>query len=372
MDKYLKEGKNLVKTSLKKSPDAGSSPATTTPPLSPTQERINGNLSRKDAKKVTKRRTLVHPVFYIKFFKGFITFFKGFYLSINTKEIRKTYFETLKIMLIMMASVYLALTLLSFPVMALMGLFTKLGLGHFETIQIHFTPLNLLSKIAFFIPMVFIGVLRYVLPSYNEDMFFNVMASQNKQLAEFLKESPVVKQYPFSGYMIRFGKMALFGGVVYLFSMVPYIGTFVLAASNFYYAYQPLGMGMSFILSVISLHPSLKSHSAYMLKALMASYSLGKELLEVYYCRVPDAKQEIYINRRFFGWLFGFSIISMYVLSIPYVGISLWGVIQGSASFLVIRILERNKFKEDVQHDTSIIHLFGEQCVTAAEHHKVF
>eukprot|EP01133_Synstelium_polycarpum_P020518 gene20518-24629_t len=357
MKKYMREAKEVVKSTIGKGNKTEGS--TSPPPPS----RMNGDLSRKELKKVTKRKTLAHPVFYIKFAKGFLTFFKGALTSIRNRQIMSTYYETLQLLMVGIAGTYFALIMSTLPIRIGLFVLAKFGL-HLESLGTMLSPFVLFDKIALFVPMIFVGFLRYMLPSYNEDMFFSVMAVQNPVLAEHLRNSPIVKQYPFSDYLKRLGKMAFFGVSVYLMSLLPYVGTVIIPISQFIYSREPLGNGMAFVLSVTSLHPSFKSFASHSLKALMASYSLAKELLEVYYCRVPDAKQEVYINRRYFGWLFGFSIACMYCLSIPYIGVSLWGIAQGSAAVFVLQILERNAQKQMLEHD-GVIHLYGEEHVDA-------
>ncbi|GAM26418.1 hypothetical protein SAMD00019534_095930 [Acytostelium subglobosum LB1] len=378
MDKYVKEAatkvkdtKDLVKDAIKskKGGEHSGSDNKTEGERSPPPQRLNSDLSKKQLKKVSKRSTFRHPGFYVKFAKGFATYLEGCLCAFRNRKMVTLYVQTIQMALIGIAATYLILMIATLPARIILHIISTLFVKtapYLTIVQEVLSPLNLFGKIAMFVPMVFIGFLRYMLPSYNEDVFFTVMEGKNSELADFLRKAPIVKQYPFMAYLKRTATLLLLGIVVYLLSLLPHVGIVVIAVSQYMYSHEPLGNGMAFVLAMLSLHPALEIPAKHFLKALMASYSLGKEMLEVYYCRVPDAKQEVYMNRRYFGWIFGFSVMAMYSLSFPYIGVLLWGVAQGSTAILVLNILKRNTLKEQTLSE-GVTHLFGQDLCGANE-----
>ncbi|EGC39975.1 hypothetical protein DICPUDRAFT_25984 [Dictyostelium purpureum] len=319
-------------------------------------QRENENVSRKKMKSVSGRKTPFSGGFWVKLLKGVFCFIQGTLVTFKQEKVRKAFLSTLKIILFSVLASYLLVFFLTFPIRLFLIILSYFGLD-LESIELDnmLETRHLIQGIAYFIPIGVIGILRYVLPSFNEDMFNYALESQDAKLSNFLKNSKVLKTYPLIGYLKRFSKLAVMGILVFVFSFIPYIGDFVLAVAQFYYSYQPLGQGSAFILSLLSLIPSTKSIAADILKTSMAANSLGKELLEVYFVKLPDVKQELYIYRRYYGWIFGFSFCWMFALRTPYIGSVFWGVAQASTSYLILKILQRNKLKVENQESDMVL-----------------
>eukprot|EP01132_Coremiostelium_polycephalum_P004966 gene4966-6187_t len=373
MDKYIKEAKTIVKKSIgsgnKTSPTlaslSSSSSSSSDEQVTATvvkekksikkmikdikttidedaktnkSQRLNESVSRKKLKSVSKRKTPFKPGFYVKLAKGFYCFFKGTIITFKNDQVRKSFLSALKFLLFSILAAYLLVYFSTFPIKIILFVISKFGFD-FPQINDILDPRELFKNIAMFVPLVLIGILRYIVPSFNEDMFFFVMIDENSKVGLFLKNSPILKTYP-----------------------IIVVGKLVIAVAQFYYSYQPLGQGLAFLLSLLSIIPYTSHFSTDLLKWMMATQSLGKELMEVYYCRLPDVKQEIYVHRRFFGWIFGFSAIWMLVLKyIPYVGGVLWPIACGSSGYLLLKILERNQFKYE-RGETDVI-LFGQNML---------
>ncbi|KAN0055831.1 hypothetical protein ACTA71_011718 [Dictyostelium dimigraforme] len=323
-------------------------------------QRLNEGGSVKKLKKVSDRKTPFSGGFYVKLVKGGYCFFKGAYVTFKEEKVIKAFLSTLKIILFGVLASYLIIFFMSFPIRLFVSFLTWIGISHLESIDQMLDTKQVIDDIAYFIPLVVVGTLRYVVPSFNEDMFLFVLESQDKKLYSYLKECKILKTYPMIGYLKRFLKLAVMGTIVMIFGYIPYIGDFVLAVAQFYYSYRPLGQGTAFILSLFSLYGPTKGIAANVLKTSMAANSLGKELLEVYFMKLPDYKQELYIYRRFYGWIFGFSMLWTTVLRFPFVGAIFWGIAQGSTGFLILKLLQRNKLKYD-NNETQVILLGQDQ-----------
>ncbi|KAF2068288.1 hypothetical protein CYY_010385 [Polysphondylium violaceum] len=336
-------------------------------------KRLNEKEPRKKLKYVSDRKTPFEPGFYVKLAKGIGCFFSGTYYTFSEPTVRNTYFSAMQYILLGILGTYITFFLLTFPIKVVLYLLSFIHIQH-DGIDKMLEPAYLFNYIVYFIPLVLVGILRYVIPSFNEDMFFYVLKSQDKKLGDFLQGSKILKGYPMWGYVKRNLMFIGFGIVIYILSLIPYIGVLVLAVSQFMYSYRPLGQGTALILSCLSLIPQTKDYAAIVLKLSMSANSLGKELMEVYFARLPDVKQESYVYRRFYGWLFGFSFCWMLVITkIPYVGSSLWPVAQGSTAILLYRILQRNQYKFNLEQEHkqnqqkskekkeySILNLFGQ------------
>ncbi|KAM9968550.1 hypothetical protein ACTFIW_007700 [Dictyostelium discoideum] len=318
------------------------------------------NEGQRSAKKVSYRKTPFSFGFYVKLIKGAYCFAKGAYVTFKEEKVIKAFLSTLKIILFGVLASYLVIFFMTFPIRLIISFLTWIGVSHLESIDQMLDTKQVVDDIAYFIPLVVVGTLRYVVPTFNEDMFFFVLESQDKKLSSYLKECKILKTYPMIGYLKRFSKLAVMGIVVMIFGYIPYIGDFVLAVAQFYYSYKPLGQGTAFFLSLFSLYGPTKGMAANVLKTSMAANSLGKELLEVYFMRLPDYKQEVYIYRRFYGWIFGFSMLWTTVLRFPFVGAIFWGIAQGSTAFLILKLLQRNQLKFDNQ-ETQVILLGQDQ-----------
>jgi len=366
MDKYINEAKGLVKstkkvekeeevveTDKKKTSIKGIVKSVKTTidndKKNNVSKRGNEKTSRDKLKFVSDRKTPFEPGFYVKLAKGIACFFQGAYLTFREPTVRNTYFSAMQYILLGILGTYIVFFLLTFPIKFVLFLFSYIGIQH-DGVDKMLEPSYLFSYIVYFIPLALVGILRYVIPSFNEDMFFYVLKSQDKKLGDFLQGSKILKAYPMWGYIKRNLMFVGFGILIYIFSLIPYIGVLVLAVSQFMYSYKPLGQGSAFLLSMLSLIPQTKDYAAIVLKLSMAANSLGRELMEVYFARLPDVTQEFYVYRRFYGYLFGFSFCWMLVITkIPYIGSSLWPVAQGSTAILLLKILQRNQYKLELE-----------------------
>ncbi|KYQ92089.1 hypothetical protein DLAC_06926 [Tieghemostelium lacteum] len=356
MEKYIDETINMLKSSFKKGDDEK-------PAVPQVSGRDGENASRKEKKKVTKRKTFVKPAFYVKLIKGFIYFIQGAIVTIKTKEIQEAYASMIKVILLSILATYAITYCITYPLKFILHMLSYIGLN-FPSVMEMLEPYNLLWQVAMFLPLALIGILRYVLPTFNDDMFFYVLNGQDSELCNFLKKSKVLKVYPMWNYVSRGLRLVGMGLFIYFTSFIPYVSNLVFAAAQFYYAREPLGMGISFILSFVSLLDRYRDTSTYILKLCMASHSLGKELLETYFARVPSVDNEYYLYRRFFGTIFGFSICWLVLLNkIPVVGVSLWPIAQGSGSYLLLRLLERNQWKSE-NGDSNFV-LFGQHSTNS-------
>ncbi|KAI1974538.1 hypothetical protein LOZ51_005964 [Ophidiomyces ophidiicola] len=141
-------------------------------------------------------------------------------------------------------------------------------------------------------------------------------------------------------FFTRYSRRTVLSLAVYLLSLLPVIGRFVLPAASFYTFNKAVGpvpatavFGAGLILP--------KRYLIMFLQSYFASRSLMRELLEPYFSRVKFNKKQKrgwFLDRE--GVLFGFAIGFYTLIKIPLVGVLLYGVAEASTAYLITKITD--------------------------------
>ncbi|PGG95642.1 hypothetical protein AJ79_09933 [Helicocarpus griseus UAMH5409] len=141
-------------------------------------------------------------------------------------------------------------------------------------------------------------------------------------------------------FVMRHGRRTVISLTVYLLSLLPYVGRFVLPAASFYTFNEAVGplpalaiFGSGLVLP--------KRYLVMFLQSYFSSRSLMRELLEPYFSRVKFTKEQ---KRRWFhdreGVLFGFALGFYTMIKIPLVGVLLYGIAEASTAYLITKITD--------------------------------
>ncbi|GAB5586122.1 hypothetical protein Unana1_01022 [Umbelopsis nana] len=139
-------------------------------------------------------------------------------------------------------------------------------------------------------------------------------------------------------YMQRSFKKARIGIVVYLLSLLPIIGRFVLPAAGAYTVYKSLGKGQAAVVGIcfMILPPHI---TRIIMRALFEMRALMRELLEPYFERVGlDSKQRRKWFRKREDILLGFSAVAYAFSRIPLFGVIGFGIAQAASSYLLVQL----------------------------------
>jgi len=245
--------------------------------------------------------------------------------------------------------VYLVVSLMFLPIR--FALYAASQSFHFDTSrwQAGIQPFNVLKHCAFFIPLLWIGFLRFLSPNYATKIFLKGIEISEPKLANEIRSYPI---QPFVDYIYGFAKrmlwISLMGLLIFVWSKLPFIGWLAIPVAQFFLTKKAFGTPAAAILAMIGLIPQAKPYATYFVEIWMASVALGRELLDPYMCRVKREDQ-IYMINRYMGWFIGFSLPFAILLSIPFLSLFGWAIAQSSAAFLLIGILQTNAMKRDAR-----------------------
>lgn len=137
-------------------------------------------------------------------------------------------------------------------------------------------------------------------------------------------------------YLKRTGNQLKKVIIVYLFSLIPFVGVLVYPIVSAYELVNSLGTVTATIVGILMfITPGTKSYAIIFLEALYSSRALIRELLEPYFGRIKfDAETKKKWFREREGILFGFSMIFYPLVRFPLVGMLFYGVAQVGISFL--------------------------------------
>ncbi|KKK17002.1 hypothetical protein P175DRAFT_0498312 [Aspergillus ochraceoroseus IBT 24754] len=127
---------------------------------------------------------------------------------------------------------------------------------------------------------------------------------------------------------------------IYIASLLPLVGRFVMPAVSFYTFKSTVGTTPAAVIFGTGIVLP-KRYLVTFLHSYYASRSLMRELLEPYFCRVkftPEQKRRWFLDRE--GVLFGFAFAFTFVLKTPIIGVLMYGVAQASTAYLVTKITD--------------------------------
>lgn len=140
--------------------------------------------------------------------------------------------------------------------------------------------------------------------------------------------------------LMRFSEKAGISLAVFALSYVPYIGRLVLPAASFYTFNKAVGLGPAAVIFGTGIFLP-KRYLVIFLQSYFASRSLMRELLEPYFSRIHFTKEQ---KKRWFhdreGLLFGFAVGFYIFLSIPLLGVLIYGIAEASTAYLITKITD--------------------------------
>jgi hypothetical protein len=204
-----------------------------------------------------------------------------------------------------------------------------------------------------FVPMFGLSAFRSVsipLFTFAEDVFFITLAELDPKLADQLKRKQPIR---IGEWVILYAKRMLrllgLSIVVFLWYYTPILGYLALPCAQYFYSSRLFGPKTGLVVSAISLGGELLGGQIHhwillALNFVIASIELSRELLEPYFTRLPDyRRQPAILRQRYYRLMFGFSLPFTLLMSVPLLGVPLWGVAQAAAAALVVVIEKKEK-----------------------------
>ncbi|KAB8233029.1 hypothetical protein BDV23DRAFT_155639 [Aspergillus alliaceus] len=223
--------------------------------------------------------------------------------------------------------------------------------------------LDFLSKSVLQVPFLLMTLMRYITPTLDE-IFMESLKWVDSTYADKHKLDdpktlrsmyyPNLTMYSTKGsvgvskpagesiflFLRRYGRKAGMMLGVFLLSLLPIVGRFVMPAASFYTFQQ--GVGTAPAAAIFGTGLVLpKRYLVTFIHTYYSSRSLMRELLEPYFCRVKYTTEQ---KRRWFadreGVLFGFAFAFTVVLRTPFVGVLIYGIAQASTAYLITKITD--------------------------------
>ncbi|OOQ85007.1 transmembrane protein UsgS [Penicillium brasilianum] len=223
--------------------------------------------------------------------------------------------------------------------------------------------MEFMSKSVLQVPFLLMTLMGYVTPTLDEIFMQSIEWVDTTYIQKHKSEDPdtlramyypSLVMYPTKGsarsprpkseaimmFLHRYAKrMGMLLGL-YLLSLAPVIGRFVMPATSFYTFRSHVGTAPAAVIFGAGLILP-KAFIVKFLHTYFASRSLMRELLEPYFRRIhftPEQKRRWFRDRE--GVLFGFAFAFTVVLKTPFIGVLMYGVAEASTAYLVTKITD--------------------------------
>ncbi|KAJ5111167.1 hypothetical protein N7532_001702 [Penicillium argentinense] len=223
--------------------------------------------------------------------------------------------------------------------------------------------LEFISKSVLQVPFLLMTLMGYMTPTLDEIFMQSIQWVDSTYVLKHKAEDPDTLRamyypnlvmYPTKGgsrasgpkfealmaFVNRYTKrMAILIGV-YLLSLSPLIGRYVMPAASYFTFRKHVGSVPATVIFCIGLFLP-KAFLVSFLHTYFASRSLMRELLEPYFRRIKftsDQKQRWFRDRE--GVLFGFAFGFTMILKTPFLGVLMYGVAEASTAYLVTKITD--------------------------------
>ncbi|PGH04111.1 hypothetical protein AJ80_08573 [Polytolypa hystricis UAMH7299] len=224
----------------------------------------------------------------------------------------------------------------------------KLDFISTNVLQIPFLLMTLMRYLTPTLDDLFMESLRWVDSTYtrkhslDDPRTLRALYYPNLRVYPARRISTKLRALPASlkSHLTRYMRRALLSLAVYLLSLLPVVGRFVIPLASFYTFNQAVGMGPAAVVFASGLVLP-KRVLVVFLQSYFASRSLMRELLQPYFLRLnftPAQKRRWFHDRS--GVLFGFAL-AFYILSRPQpFGVLVYGIAQASTAYLVTKITD--------------------------------
>lgn len=228
------------------------------------------------------------------------------------------------------------------------SLLNSLGFINQSVLQVPFLLMTLMRYVTPTLDEIFMESLKWVDSTYVDkhktDDPRTLRAMYYPHLAMYTTKGSagVSKPIPeaIMQFLRRYGrKVGMLLGV-YILSLVPGLGRFVMPLASVYSLQNFVGTTPAAVIFGTGLLLP-KHYLVRFLHTYFASRSLMRELLEPYFCRIkftPDQKRRWFADRE--GVLFGFAFAFTVVLKIPFIGVLMYGVAEASTAYLITKITD--------------------------------
>ncbi|OJD14860.1 hypothetical protein AJ78_04836 [Emergomyces pasteurianus Ep9510] len=223
--------------------------------------------------------------------------------------------------------------------------------------------LDFISTYVLQVPFLLMTLMRYITPTL-DDMFMEslqwvdstyiqkhksdrpeglrALYYPNLRMYSVKREGPSASgsRSSFKAFLARYGRRTAISLSVYILSLLPVIGRFVIPAASFYTFNKAVGPLPALVIFGSGLVIP-KRILVMFLQSYFSSRSLMRELLEPYFSRIKYTKEQ---KRRWFrdreGVLFGFAIGFYTMLRVPLLGVLLYGIAEASTAYLITKITD--------------------------------
>jgi hypothetical protein len=244
---------------------------------------------------------------------------------------------------------------------------------------IHFIEHSVLQ-----VPFFLMTLMRYITPTL-DNMFMNSLEWVDQTYYEKHEGEnpndlratyhPNLKQYSTKGtnsdknkdpyaalqsFLMRFGKKAAISLGVYLLSLLPYVGRFILPAASFYTFNKSVGWQPAVVIFGSGIFLP-KKYLVMFLQSYFSSRTLMRELVRItpaterthpstnnpssqldpYFARIrytPEQKKLWFHDRS--GVLYGFAVAFFFFLKVPLLGVLIYGIAEASTAYLITKITD--------------------------------
>nr|OQO17667.1 hypothetical protein B0A51_15604 [Rachicladosporium sp. CCFEE 5018] len=241
------------------------------------------------------------------------------------------------------------------------GLFTDLEHSQWDEDVIEVT--TFIEHSVLQVPFFLMTLMRYITPTL-DNMFMDSLAWVDKTYAQkHAAENPDdlramyypnLKQYSTHGPAakkrepkdavlavgMKFGRKAALSLAVYLLSLLPHVGRFVLPVASFYTFNKAVGWQSALVVFGSGIFLP-KRYLVMFLQSYFSSRTLMRELLEPYISRMQytPAQRKTWFSDRS-GVLYGFAFAFFVFLKIPLLGVLIYGIAEASTAYLITKITE--------------------------------
>jgi len=225
------------------------------------------------------------------------------------------------------------------------------------------SSLDFISKSVLQVPFLFMTLMRYVTPTLDEIFMESLQWVDSTYVQKHQSDDPNglramyypnLRMYstkshigaskpahqPLVSFAKRYSRRVGMWFGIYLLSLLPVIGRFVMPAASFYTFRTAVGTAPATVIFGSGLFLP-KRAIVFFLHSYFASRSLMRELLDPYFCRIKfdnNQKRKWFLDREgvLFGFAFGFTII----LKTPFIGVLMYGIAQASTAYLITKITD--------------------------------
>ncbi|KAE8374285.1 hypothetical protein BDV26DRAFT_47014 [Aspergillus bertholletiae] len=223
--------------------------------------------------------------------------------------------------------------------------------------------LNFLSKSVLQVPFLVMTLMRYITPTLDEIFMESIKWVDSTYVDKHKADDPKtlramyypsLAMYSTKGgvgvskpkgesalvFVRRYGRKVGMMLGIFLLSLLPIVGRFVMPAASFYAFQQTVGTAPAAAIFGSGLVLP-KRYLVTFLHTYYSSRSLMRELLDPYFCRIKYTHEQ---KRRWFadreGVLFGFAFAFTVVLKTPFIGVLMYGIAQASTAYLITKITD--------------------------------